>query len=253
MGIMSFSSEIEDDNKTLEASFIGDSFHPYTSKFNRFYNDNVPVSAPSDYKMAYAPTMESQIRKLRLSMEEYRELILSANSVLLWEKQWYPTAILTACTVLFTLLWLSDPTVLTVFSTIGLLITIGDYILPTLIASLYKSDNWTADKQSEYEEICTNIVLYKTKFELLVTSYCRMRITNSKTYFGITIAGLFALAWLGNAVNNLLLSYLFVVMVLLLPGTIYNGFLQKGTEILSKIFSDLVENAKSKVGQKKLD
>lgn len=196
---------------------------------------------------------ESQIRKLRLSMEDYRELILNINSLLLWEKQWHPTAILTGCTVLFTLLWLSDPTVLTIISSIGLLLTIGDYVLPTVVASIFKNDNWNAHKQNEYEEICTNIVLYKTKFELLVTSYYRMRVTNSKMYFTLTILALSILTWIGSAVNNLLLSYLFVVMVLLLPGMIYNGFLHKGTEILSKIFSDLVENAKSKVGQKKLD
>lgn len=28
-------------------------------------------------------------------MEDYRELILNINSLLLWEKQWHPTAILT--------------------------------------------------------------------------------------------------------------------------------------------------------------
>ncbi|CAH1966475.1 unnamed protein product [Acanthoscelides obtectus] len=37
---------------------------------------------------------ESQIRRLRLSMETYREILVLTNGVLLWEKQWHPTAII---------------------------------------------------------------------------------------------------------------------------------------------------------------
>ncbi|KAG5886310.1 hypothetical protein JTB14_003463 [Gonioctena quinquepunctata] len=196
---------------------------------------------------------ESQIRKLRLSMETYRELMLHGNSLLLWEKQWHPSAIIGGCTVFFMLLWLCEPTILTVLSLTGLLITLADYVLPLITSSIFKADTWNNGKQKQYEEICTNIILYKTKFELLIASYYRLRVTNPKVYFSVTIFGLTFLAWIGGTINNLFLTYLLVSLVFLLPGMAYNGFLNKGLETLSKIFTDLVENAKSKVGQKKVE
>lgn len=78
------------------------------------------------------------------------------------------------------LLWLSEPSTLTVISLIGLFTTIGDYILPTLVITFYKTEDWDREKQQRYEEICTNMIIYKTKLELLLTSYYRMRITNPK-------------------------------------------------------------------------
>lgn len=83
-------------------------------------------------------------------------------------------------TVFFTLTWLSEPNLLTILALIGLILTISDYVLPSVIFSIFKNETWTDEKQSKYEEICTNIILYKTKLELLVTSYYRMRVTNPK-------------------------------------------------------------------------
>ncbi|XP_018561938.1 ADP-ribosylation factor-like protein 6-interacting protein 1 isoform X2 [Anoplophora glabripennis] len=196
--------------------------------------------------------MESQIRKLRLSLETWREVILRINEIMLWKKQWYSTAIMGGCTVMFMLIWLFEPNLLTIISLLGLVITVGDYVLPALIATLFKAEMWTSEKQTQYEEICTNIVLYKTKFELLLSSYYRMKVTNSKLYFTITIFGLAFLAWIGGTISNLFLTYVLFLFILLLPGMSHNGMLNKGSETLSKIFSDLVENAKSRVGQKKI-
>ncbi|KAJ8933364.1 hypothetical protein NQ314_014079 [Rhamnusium bicolor] len=235
---------------SFESTTIGDATFP---KFIKTFEDNMNIPPfPSEYKISYPPTMESQIRKLRLSMETWREVIIKVNDILLWEKQWHPMAIIGGCTVLFMLLWLCEPNLLTVISLLGLSLTVGDYILPTLISSVFKSEVWTTEKQKQYEEICTNIILYKMKLELLLSSYYRMRVTNSKLYFSITIFGLAFLAWIGGTISNLLLTYLIFLFALLLPGMSHNGMLNKGSEALSKIFSDLVENAKSKVGQKKI-
>lgn len=87
---------------------------------------------------------------------------------------------ISGCTVAFMLLWLSEPSTLTVVSIIGLIITTSDYILPKIVSSLYKNEDWDREKQQRYEEICTNIIIYRTKLELLLTSYYRMRVTNPK-------------------------------------------------------------------------
>ncbi|KAJ8975279.1 hypothetical protein NQ317_013679 [Molorchus minor] len=240
--------EVEVNPRSFEHS-IGDT---HFTKFVKPFEDIMSIASfPNDYKIAYPPTMECQIRKLKLSMETWRDIILRMNGVLLWEKQWHPTAIIGGCTVLFMLIWLFEPNLLTIISLLGLMITIGDFILPSILSSLFKSEIWTPEKQQQYEDICTNIILYKTKLELLISSYYRLRITNSKLYFSITIFGLAFLAWIGGTISNLFLAYLLVLTFLMLPGMVRNGMLNKGSDTLSKIFNDLVENAKSKVVQKK--
>lgn len=96
------------------------------------------------------------------------------------EKKLYQLIFILGCTVAFMLLWLSEPSTLTVISVIGLIITIGDYILPKIVSTVYKNEDWDREKQQQYEEICTNLIIYRTKLELLFTSYYRMRVTNPK-------------------------------------------------------------------------
>ncbi|XP_066248002.1 ADP-ribosylation factor-like protein 6-interacting protein 1 [Euwallacea similis] len=216
---------------------------------------NVPLpttSFSSDYKISLPLSMETQIRKLKLSMEPWRELVLFTNKLLLWERNFYATGLLAGTTVLFTLILFCDPNVLTIMSLIGIAITLSDYFMPIILSSVFKPETWTPEKQKEYEEICTNIILYKTKSQLLISSFCRMRVTNPKLYFGVTISALIVLAWLGSTVDNLLLSYIAVSFVVMFPGMQYHGKLKNFSETFSKLFNELVENAKVRVGQKKL-
>ncbi|CAH0554767.1 unnamed protein product [Brassicogethes aeneus] len=196
---------------------------------------------------------EAQIRRMRLSLEGCKELVLKIYSVLLWEKHWHSTAIIGGSTILFMLIWLCDPNVLTIISLLGLLFTVCDYVLPSIVSTLYKNEQWTPNKQKQLEDICTNIVLYKTKTELLLTSFYKMRVSNSKVYFSVTIITLSLLAWIGGSFNNLFLTYMATTFVLLIPGMSSSGMLNKWSDSLQKVFTDLVENAKSKVGQKKVE
>ncbi|XP_072381475.1 ADP-ribosylation factor-like protein 6-interacting protein 1 [Diabrotica undecimpunctata] len=232
------------------SSIMGETPH---TNFIKTYEESNTLPDPIQIKIPYAPTMESQIRRLKLNIETYRELILNLNSILLWEKQWHPTALTAGCTTIFMLLWLCEPNLLTIISVIGLMITVGDYVLPSVVSTMYKQETWNTYKQKEYEEICTNIILYKTKFELLVSSYYRMRVTNPKMYFSLTIIGLSILIWIGGTISNLFLAYIFALCLLLLPGMANNGFLTKVSAVSSKIFTDLVENAKTKVGHRKVE
>lgn len=86
----------------------------------------------------------------------------------------------TATTIFFTLLWLLNPSVLSFISVFGLTVTICDYVVPLISRSLFKSDIWTDTEEKEYEDICTSIVLYKTKIRLSIDSYLRLRSTKPK-------------------------------------------------------------------------
>lgn len=122
----------------------------------------------------------TQILKLRNNLQAWREILVLSKSILLWEKQWYPTAIVGANTIFFMFLWLSDPNILTIVSTLGLFVTLADYFVPVLASSIFKPDNWTKDKEIQYEDICRAIVVYKTKILLSCQCYIVMRSTRPR-------------------------------------------------------------------------
>lgn len=61
------------------------------------------------------------------------------------------------------------------------------------------------------------------------------------------------LAWIGNNINNLFLTYLFIIAILLFPGMEQNGIIHLYTKILTQKIGDMAQNRKIKVGQVKTD
>ncbi|RZC37234.1 Reticulon domain containing protein [Asbolus verrucosus] len=201
----------------------------------------------------YYSLQEAQIRKLRQSLESWKEIVLQTKSVFIWEKNWHPTALIGGSTITFTLLWLLDPSILTILSLFGLCFTICDYLIPSIATSLFKPEKWTARKDKELEELCTNVILYKAKLELTWASYYKMKITNRKMYFLVTVITLSSLAWIGCTFNNLFLAYVLVSFLLLLPGMEHNGIIAKWSNYAHNFISEFVKQAKTKVGQQKKD
>ncbi|KAK5645339.1 hypothetical protein RI129_006639 [Pyrocoelia pectoralis] len=175
--------------------------------------------------------------KLKNSFESWREVIVLVHSILLWEKNWYPSAIVGGTSFVFCSLWILDPSVLTTFSILGLTITISDYIVPIVSAALFRSELWTDEKEEEFKKFCGNIVTFKFKLDTLITRFYNMRSSNPKMYYGFTILSLAVLAWIGNTVNNLFLTYILITLFLLFPGLMHHGILQNCNAFISKKLS----------------
>lgn len=123
---------------------------------------------------------ELKIKKLKRSLEGWREIILATQSILLWEKQWHPTAILGASSFIFFLLWLIDPSLLTTIAVIGLIATISDYLVPTMSSGLFRNDNWTGAHEKKLEDLCRMLVIYYTHMTTLMGSFYLMRTVRPK-------------------------------------------------------------------------
>jgi hypothetical protein len=204
-----------------------------------------------DYKFTYPSLMEAQIRKLKHGLENWKEIALQGKKVFIWERQWHPTALVGGSTVLFMFLWLLDPSILTVVSVFGLCVTVSDYVIPSVASSFFKPEKWTARREKEFEELCTNIVLYKARLELTWSRYYKLKTTNRKLYFILTICGLSVLAWIGCTFNNLFLAYVLVTFLVLLPGMEHNGIISKCSEYVHNFLAEFLRQAKSKVDQEK--
>uniref|UniRef100_A0A1B6CAJ3 ADP-ribosylation factor-like protein 6-interacting protein 1 n=1 Tax=Clastoptera arizonana TaxID=38151 RepID=A0A1B6CAJ3_9HEMI len=104
---------------------------------------------------------ENEIKKLKRDIEGWREIIIHANSVLLWEKNWYPSLIVGVSTVFFLILWLLEPSVLSTVSGICLIITLIDYLVPAISANVFSPVNWTGTEEKKLEDICRDIITTK--------------------------------------------------------------------------------------------
>ncbi|KAK4876418.1 hypothetical protein RN001_012840 [Aquatica leii] len=179
---------------------------------------------------------EVQTSRLKDSLESWREIVLVVHSVLLWEKNWYPGAIIGGSTFLFLNLWVLDPSILTTISILGLTITISDYLVPIVTSAIFKPESWTKDKDEDLINICRKVVEYKSKLEISSQCFYEMRCTKPKMYYGFTILTMLFMAWIGNSFNNLFLTYLFITTLLLIPGLEHHGIIKKyGTAISNKL------------------
>uniref|UniRef100_A0A1B6I0Y5 RETREG1-3/ARL6IP-like N-terminal reticulon-homology domain-containing protein n=1 Tax=Homalodisca liturata TaxID=320908 RepID=A0A1B6I0Y5_9HEMI len=175
---------------------------------------------------------KDNVKKLKRELEGWREIILQLHSVLLWENQWYPGLVAGVSTAVFTLLWLLEPSLLTTVSFIGLLVTLLDYLVPTVCAGLYRPENWTGAKEKQFEEICRTLALCYSAASHQLQAFKELKVTSPKLYYSVTITSLAVLAYIGNKVDNLFLSYILVTFLLLLPGLNHHGILHQYYQLL---------------------
>lgn len=113
---------------------------------------------------------KKMINKIKYDLEGWREIILLINSVLKWERQYYPGVIFGITTFLFLLIWYLDFSILTLLSIIALIYTLTDYMMPMLAKIVFKPNAWTGVQEKQYEEICTEICVAKTKISNLYSN-----------------------------------------------------------------------------------
>lgn len=163
------------------------------------------------------------MKQLKRQMESWREVVLPLNSILLWEKPWYPVLILGLTTTIFCMVWILEPALLTLISLTLLVLVLADYFVPTMISIWCTADSWTGQKEKKLNEICNNLSEAILQLQRVWMSVINMRYSRPNVFHGMIVLSLTLFAWLGNMINNLLLSYIAVNAILLVPGFRYKG------------------------------
>ncbi|KAK3930673.1 ADP-ribosylation factor-like protein 6-interacting protein 1 [Frankliniella fusca] len=171
-----------------------------------------------------------QVKKLKRRLELWREAVLPLYAVLIWEKPWHPGLLTGISTSFFLLFWYIDPSVLTTLAFMGLVVNALDYAI-YLFGSYARhpdqGDKWTGKDEKKLEEVCQSVVSTQVFILSSISKFFQMRNTRTKTYYAVTILSLTILAFVGNMINNLFLTYLVVTFILLLPGMKHQGLLQQ--------------------------
>lgn len=176
-------------------------------------------------------------------LESWREVVIIMDSVLAWEKDWYPAVTAGSLTMFYLILFWLSPSMLTLLSTMGLLITMVDYLGPKLMDKLFSPAQWTGEKERKLDSVCKSVVSTYLLVSTCFTSFSSMKTTSPMTHFSLTTCSLLVLAYLGSLVSGVFLSYLSLLVVLMLPGLYRRGLL---TRYCSSMVFKLEEMVKGK-------
>lgn len=118
------------------------------------------------------------MKKLKRLLEGWRVALIPLKSVILWEQQWHPCAIVGSVSFLYFLIWLLNMNSLATFAMVGLIFNFVDFIVPVICNSLYGPSSWTGQKEKLFEEICRSIVIQYNKIFCQVRSFYSLRDTS---------------------------------------------------------------------------
>ncbi|KAK8761867.1 hypothetical protein V5799_026864 [Amblyomma americanum] len=171
----------------------------------------------------YTSQEQEHAKKLRLKLEGWREVVLPLNSVLLWSQPYYPGCIFGAVTAIFLILWYMEPSLLTTFSLIGMLACLLDYTVPLLLAQLCSPDKWTSQHERQLHDICLEMAHAWHSVQGAWATVKKAKQDKPKAYVVAVLISLLLVAWIGNAFDNLFLTYLIVLFLAMIPGMKHHG------------------------------
>ncbi|XP_065345229.1 ADP-ribosylation factor-like protein 6-interacting protein 1 isoform X1 [Cloeon dipterum] len=177
--------------------------------------------------MELANDQEKRVKQLKRSLEGWREIVLLLQSVFIWEQQWHLGAIIGAITAKFLLVWWLDPTILTLFSLIGLIGVLVDFFVPLLASNLFRPENWDGAKEKKFEQLCKILANAEASVYNFWNSFYTWRESRPKLYFATVIVTLLFTSYMGSIVNNLFLTYLLAVLISVIPGLRHRNLIQQ--------------------------
>ncbi|XP_026103066.1 ADP-ribosylation factor-like protein 6-interacting protein 1 [Carassius auratus] len=200
--------------------------------------------AEGDNKSANLLAQETS--QLEEQLQGWGEVILAGDQFLRWEKQWYPAVLVGPTSILFMLIYFLDPSVLTGLSFTVMILCLSDYLVPTLAPRVFGSNKWTTEQQQRFHEICGNLVKTQRRVLGWWKRLFALKEEKPKMYYLSVISSLVAVAWIGQQVHNLFLTYLIVSFLLLLPGLNQHGIITKYTGMVKREVNKLLKQKEKK-------
>lgn len=184
---------------------------------------------------------EGPLTTIKSNLEDWREVVIKTDALLGWEVDWYPAVTGGVLTAAFLFIWYWDPTLLTFFAFMGLVVTLTDYLGPRIISQVFGPDSWNGTKEKKFDTVCDEIVSTMDNVHAAVNSCREARSRKPFIHFIATVMSLIGLAWIGNRINNFFLAYLLTLGVAMLPGLLRRGILQRHFSQLSIKFGEMIK------------
>uniref|UniRef100_A0A8C7SRM7 ADP-ribosylation factor-like 6 interacting protein 1 n=4 Tax=Oncorhynchus TaxID=8016 RepID=A0A8C7SRM7_ONCMY len=193
-----------------------------------------------------ANVLAQETAQLEEQLQGWGEVILAGDQVLRWKKPWFPGALMAATTLVFMMIYYLDPSVLTGLSCTVMLLCLSDYLVPTLAPRIFGSNKWSSEQQQRFHEICGNLVKTQRRILGWWKRLFSLKEEKPKMYFASVISSLVTVAWMGQQVHNLFLTYLIVSFLLLLPGLNQHGVISKYAGMAKREINKLLKQKEKK-------
>ncbi|XP_067912305.1 ADP-ribosylation factor-like protein 6-interacting protein 1 [Heterodontus francisci] len=193
-----------------------------------------------------ANLLAAETAQLEEHLEGWGEVMLAADCVLRWEKSWFPAIMMLIVSVVFLLIYWLDPSVLTGVSCAIMIICLADYLVPTIASRMFGSNKWTTEQQQRFHEICSNLVKTQRRIVGWWRRIFALKEEKPKMYFMTVVSFLSVVAWIGQQVHNLFLTYLIVSFILLLPGLNRHRLITKYVGMAKREINKLLKQKEKK-------
>nr|CAB3222944.1 ADP-ribosylation factor-like protein 6-interacting protein 1 [Phallusia mammillata] len=176
----------------------------------------------------------SSSKSVKSNFKSWREIIVVASKLLKWEKPFYPGIVIGVITLKFLVIWYLDPSLITGLSMMMMMICILDYVMPFVSPLIFPETYWNGEKEKEYSNACKAIGEARSTVRNSLGSLFKLKDTNPWLYVAVSTVALSTLAWLGNQMHNLMLTYFIVLIIASLPGLAHHGLLAKGANAVGR-------------------
>lgn len=166
-----------------------------------------------------------------------RPLVLKLHSILTWEQDIHPILIVAFVSISFLIIHLMNSSVLTTLSYLGIAGALLDLAMPTIAKTMCGSSSGSQTKLNEkdnqrFDKICMDLAKVYVFFRNSCGTCCSLKTSKPKLYYPGLLGTLFVFAYIGNKINNLFLTYLVTLLVVLYPGLEKKGIPQKAMEFV---------------------
>lgn len=184
--------------------------------------------------------------KLKHDLEPWRNLIVHLDTVLSWEKNYYPAIIAATISSFYLLLWALDMSTVTTLALVGLFSLALDYVYPSVSRFLFSPDNWNGNQEEQFERVCTQLCYLKTLLSGWYEYLFSAKERKSTLFVTIMSVTLLTLAWIGTVINNLLLMYVITMVMCLYPGMQQKNLLYKVKDYFGLVFNSKLQKLRER-------
>ncbi|KAL8616866.1 hypothetical protein ACOMHN_041785 [Nucella lapillus] len=183
--------------------------------------------------------VRQELSELKRDLEGWRQTLLPLRRLLLWQKPYYPAILFGVTTLVFALVWFLEPSMMTTIGVVGMVVTSLDFAV-LFISPYVFSPNWTGAEEQAFENICESILKVRCDVRDFVQSLISLKAERPTIYFILVMGTLATFTWIGYIMNNLFLSYLIVLTIVIFPGLQEKGLIHRYVLKYWLIFKRLV-------------
>ncbi|RNA12829.1 ADP-ribosylation factor 6-interacting 1 [Brachionus plicatilis] len=159
-----------------------------------------------------------EVEELKTKLDSWKYVLLPVNNLLEWEHKYAPILIISFNLLVFGLIWFYNPSILTIVAIIGLVTLLIETAIPFLVSYFVKSNEWNLKSEAKYTRICERLSNFQSHLINFKTKLENTRKERQPLYFLILFFFFVFCAYVGQMVDNLLLTFLAVMFMTLTPG-----------------------------------